>query len=100
MVNLYRITLSGEVSADTFIDIGQLTSVLGEKLEYIEIIDKTDTCFSEIKNLANENSLRGIFVRKMVESIEKSDDSEKVMYKEALKIGLKSFDRGVTLYDN
>lgn len=98
--NLYRIVLSGEVSADLAIETSQVRKILSEKLFYIEILDKTTPDIDDFLNLANENSLRGVFVKKALEKISLSSGEERTFYENALKIGLKAFNKGVTLNDN
>ncbi|MBR5155642.1 MAG: DNA repair exonuclease [Clostridia bacterium] len=98
--NLYRITLTGTVPADVSLSIAQLESVLGDTLYYAEVIDKSDTDVTHIEKLATETSLRGIFVRKMLDKLKSASLEEQLLYKNALKIGLQSFSKGVTLDDN
>ena len=48
--------------------------------------------------LSKEPSLKGIFVRKMLEKIENADEASKVIYEKALNLGLKAFS-GEVKYD-
>ncbi len=98
--NLYRITLTGTIPAGVSISVTQLRSVLQDTLYCAEIIDKSDADMDRIEELAAEASLRGIFVSKMLEKLKNSSESEQTLYKNALKIGLQSFSKGVTLDDN
>lgn len=98
--NLYRIILSGELSLDTSVDASQIQKILAEKLYFVEVIDKTSTSISSLSSLANETSLRGVFVSKMLDKISATEGEEQQLYKNALKIGLKAFSKGVMLGDN
>ena len=61
----------------------------------------TDRTFVDIVNLAADFSLKGIFVKKMLEKISScSSDEEKEQYENALYIGLKAFDGEVSFYEN
>ncbi len=98
--NLYRITIIGDVSVNSSILPNQLRSLLSEKLAFAEIIDKTEADISDLSLYASEYSLRGIFVKKMLEKIDTAPSAKKAAYKNALKIGLRSFTKGVSLHDN
>lgn len=98
--NLYRITLTGEVLASFFVDSSQLGKLLAEKLFYVEITDKTTTDASDLLTLANETSLRGVFVKKALEKISAVSEDEETILKNALKFGLQAFGKEVTLNDN
>ncbi len=98
--NLYRITLNGEISAKLSVDASQIQKILAEKLYYIEVIDRISTSIDSLSALKNETSLRGVFVSKMLDKISSSEEDEQELYKNALKIGLKAFNKGVMLGDN
>ncbi len=98
--NLYRINLTGEVSASFFVDPSQLVKLLSEKLFYVEIADKTTADTSDLLALANEMSLRGVFVKKALEKISSASDDEESILKNALKFGLQAFGKEVMLNDN
>ena len=98
--NLYRISLTGSIAPDTSISAAQVQTLLLNNLNYIEVLDKTDSDISQLETLKNENSLRGIFVRKMIEKISSAPEEEIQIYKNALKTGLRAFGKGVKLDDN
>lgn len=98
--NLYRISLTGTLGIDTSISVQQMQTLLGEKVHYIEISDDTQLDISDLSSYTRENSLRGIFVKKMLSRIESSDPSMENTYKNALRLGLKAFGKGVGLNDN
>lgn len=98
--NLYRIKLVGTVSADTVIDAVQVQAILGDELEYIRVSDCTAADISDISEIASETSLRGIFVKKMLARINSSDKDARETYKNALRLGLRAFNKGVKLGDN
>ena len=84
--HLYKIFLIGKV--DDFVHIN-LDTVKGylDDIFYVKLRDKTKLNI-DLEIVSNEMSLRGVFVRKMLERMEE-DDSEAL--KNALKLGLKAF---------
>ena len=56
--------------------------------------------FSDIDKLAKESSLRGIFVQKLLQMSESAESKDAELYRQALKLGLRAFEKGVTLDDN
>lgn len=98
--NLYRISICGTISSDFLPNIGQIEAMLSGKLLYIRITDKTDIDLSNVSKIARENSLRGIFVAKMLERIDSSDSKDAIKLRQALRLGLKAFEREVSLSDN
>lgn len=98
--NLYRIRLCGELPADTVIDSSQVQSLLTETLNHIRIEDCTDTDISDLSKITAESSLRGIFAQKMLAKISVAEPDMQETYRNALKIGLKAFNKGVKLDDN
>ncbi len=98
--NLYRIVLTGSVPIDSAIIISQLSALLNENLYYAEVTDETEVDITNLSLYTSETSLRGIFVRKMLERIEAASFGEQQTYKNALKVGLRSFSKGVCQNDN
>ncbi len=98
--NLYKISLTGKTPEGFVPAVNQICAELEEDLYYIKIANRTkpDT---DINILASDFSLKGIFVKKMLEKINSSDSPEdKEMYENALYIGLKAFDGEVSFYEN
>ncbi len=98
--HLYRVSLTGCVSPDFLPNTVQIEESLRDELLYIQISDLTEPSFSEMESLSCENSLRGIFVAKMLEMIKNSEPRDEALCKQALRLGLKAFERGVNLNDN
>ncbi len=98
--NLYRIYLTGTLGTDFSLNIIQIESILNQELPYAKVYDNTDTDFSNIKAIASESSLRGIFVQKMLEMTENADSEDRDAYNKALKLGLKAFEKEVLWGDN
>lgn len=90
---LYKIVLTGETgllfsSTDIALD-------LEDSLYYAKVINKTKASQKELDLIANENSVKGIFVRKMLERQASGENIEN-----ALKIGLTAFSEGVDFDEN
>lgn len=98
--NLYRIYLTGTLSTDFSLNMTQIESILNQELSYAKVYDNTDTDFSNIKAIASESSLRGIFVQKMLEMTENAGGKDLDEYNKALKLGLKAFEKEVLWGDN
>ena len=81
--NFYKIILKGEVYSDLPINIKRLQYRLKEMFYYIKIIDET-TMKLDYDAVKNENSLRGIFLRKVYKRLEEEPEN-----KESLERALK-----------
>ncbi|QLY79069.1 metallophosphoesterase family protein [Clostridium intestinale] len=81
--NFYKVILKGEVYSDLPINIKKLQYRLKEMFYYIKIIDET-TVKLDYDIVKNENSLRGIFLRKVYKKLEEEPDN-----KESLERALK-----------
>jgi DNA repair exonuclease SbcCD nuclease subunit len=81
--NFYKVILKGEVYSDLPINIKKLQYRLKEIFYYIKIIDET-TVKLDYDMVKNENSLRGIFLRKVYKKLEEEPDN-----KESLERALK-----------
>jgi DNA repair exonuclease SbcCD nuclease subunit len=85
---LLRCTLKGTV--DFSVDTVRIRSAVEEKFFHIELLDNTSVFESRwVSQFVGENTVRGIFVRQVLERIEHAqDEKEKAVLNEALKIGL------------
>lgn len=95
--NLYKIILVGQISDETVISIPEISSRLNDVLYFAKVRDKTEIK-TDLDAIAQENSLKGIFVKNMLMRINNAQDDEKEMLQAALNIGLKAFYGEVT-YD-
>lgn len=92
--NLYKIELIGSVSEDNEINTEEILSRISNELYFVKIKNKTEIKI-DLEALKNEASLRGIFVKKMLERTENAPEDEKELYRKALKLGLKAFNAEV-----
>jgi DNA repair exonuclease SbcCD nuclease subunit len=81
--NFYKVILKGEIYSDLPINIKKLQYRLKEMFYYIKIIDET-TVKLDYDMVKNENSLRGIFLRKVYKRLEEEPEN-----KESLERALK-----------
>ena len=81
--NFYKVILKGEVYSDLPINMKKLQYRLKEMFYYIKIIDET-TVKLDYDMVKNENSLRGIFLRKVYKKLEEESEN-----KESLERALK-----------
>jgi len=90
--NLYKITLVGKLLEAREIDISELSARLSSTVYFAKIKDLTELAV-DLEGLAKEASLKGIFVKKMLEKMENEED--KTTIEKALYLGLKAFDSEV-----
>ena len=96
--NLYKIALIGKVNEELRINCAEITARLLEILFFAKIKDKTEVSV-DLPLLAKENTLRGKFVKIMLEKCEKEpQNSEQIM--RALYLGLKAFNSEVKFSEN
>ena len=73
--------------------------VFDEQLYYVKVRDNTESII-DYELLAEEKSLKGIFVKNMLSAINSASEEEKDKYKTALTLGLKAFSTEVTFDEN
>ncbi|MBQ9757367.1 MAG: metallophosphoesterase [Clostridia bacterium] len=98
--NLYRISLTGEIGGGFSPNISQIETTLSENLEYVKVQDLTELRLENLEKIANESTLRGIFVQKMLELSKNADSDDAALCRKALKLGLRAFESEVSLSDN
>ncbi len=95
--NLYKIILTGAIQDGVDISVPEITSRLNSLLYFAKVKDKTEIKI-DFDAISQEQSLKGIFVKKMLEKINAADHTQKEILKAALNIGLKAFTAEVS-YD-
>lgn len=95
--NLYKIELTGSIKEDFNLNLPEILSRVSERVYYAKIKDKTELLIDNEK-LANEISLKGIFVKNMLEKMNNAPEAEREGLENALKLGLRAFGAEVT-YD-
>ena len=86
--------MEGAVSEEVNIDLDEIRTRLSDKVYFVKLRDNTEPelCLDTIKK---ENTLRGRFVKLMLQKIDAAEDDEKSKLMRALYIGLKAFTSGV-----
>ena len=93
--NIYKITLTGYIPEDSFVDISSLETQINDKVFFAKLIDKTETEI-DVEKLKFRNDFKSIFIKKMLGKIEAAiTDEERKTNKLALKLGLRAFERDV-----
>ncbi|NLW52744.1 MAG: hypothetical protein GXY87_05225 [Tissierellia bacterium] len=92
--NYYQIILEGEIEEGIYFDFDVIEQLLGN-LRYVKVIDETKVKLN-YDRVRKEQSLKGIFVDKMLNLIEDakySEDEEKVLiYERAFELGLRALE--------
>jgi DNA repair protein SbcD/Mre11 len=85
--NLYGITLEGEISEEFVLNTAVIEDKLEDEFYYVKIRDNTSLKL-DYEALSREYSLKGIFVRKMLDKLAAAGDNEKRRLEAALKLGV------------
>jgi len=96
--HIYDITLCGALSKGIMPDTPAIAKVLMDELHYIRLTDITTTEL-DIDTLMRDNTLRGSFVRTIVDRMEQ-DDRNRDLYLRALLYGLRAFDGEVKVNED
>ncbi len=88
--NLYKIELTGELPPESNFETAELQSRLSDTLYFVKLKDSTELLV-DTEALSKEISLKGIFVKKMLEREKNAPEETKELYRKALKTGLKAF---------
>ncbi len=97
--NLYKIILTGQTDEVVEVSTAEILSRISDNLYFIKINDRSETAF-DYSAIANEKSLKGIFVKKMLARLDAATESEKPLIKSALNLGLKAFNSEVSFDEN
>lgn len=101
MNNLYKIILTGEIPESMNIDIENITQRISSFCYYAKIEDQT-TIAIDYESLAREGTLKGLFVKNMLDKIDtansKNNTHDIELAKMALQYGLKAFDGEVEIF--
>jgi exonuclease SbcD len=101
--HLYKVILEGALDEGFAPDCVAIALMLQSELYFIKIKDETHLAIN-FDELSKETSLKGIFVRKMLDKLNQSIASNNEQgaseYRRALYIGIKAFDSEVTLDEN
>lgn len=88
--NLYKIELTGNIDSEMNIIPEEIKSRIADRLYFVKLKDCTEYGDS-LEQLAEGISLKGIFVKKMLEKQAAAPEEEKQLYHKALRLGLKAF---------
>lgn len=92
--DLFRITLSGRLTAGIQMDAEEISVKLEDAAFYLKISDKTQSDY-DLESISREKGLRGVFTRKMLERASQAEDEESAsMVMKALYYGLEAIDEG------
>ncbi len=92
--NFYKVILKGAVSEDTNIELDEIKARLSDSVYFIKLRDNTEPKI-DLDTVKKENTLRGRFVKIMLDKITAAEDDDKEKLSKALFIGLKAFTSGV-----
>ena len=86
-----KVNLVGELEPQVDLDLDVLNERLNESCEFGVVIDKTQTGI-DFLSLAEEKTVRGEFVRTLLERIKKSEENKKGKLHKALRFGILAFE--------
>ena len=89
MENLYKIILEGNIPDHIHIDMEEIRAAFSDVF-FVKIKDRTVVDI-DMETVAGDTTLKGIFVRKMMEQMSDLEDKKKEKFHNALKLGLKAF---------
>ena len=95
--NLYKIILVGEIEDGVKLSLTEITTRVADSVYFIKLRDKTKIKL-DFDAISQENTLKGVFVKKMLAKLENADEQEKEKLLYALNIGIKAFS-GEVNYD-
>ncbi|MEE1239659.1 MAG: DNA repair exonuclease [Acutalibacteraceae bacterium] len=88
--NLYKIELVGSKAEDFNLNSTEVLSRISDKVYFAKIKDRTELLI-DTEKLAREISLKGLFVKNMLEKIRNAPNDERQELENALKLGLRAF---------
>jgi len=97
--NLYKIELCGEIPEDFDFSLKEICSRVAEKVYFVKVKDNLKPLI-DLETLSREASLKGIFVKKMLERVESAPEDKKEVFYNALLTGLKAFDSEVAYIED
>ena len=97
--HLYKIVLTGSLPEEITPDLTEVRARLDEAVYFAKVIDKTEPAV-DLQQLAEEISLKGLFVKKALERMENAEAEEKEQLTQALKIGLSAFRTEVEYHED
>ncbi len=87
-----RVCITG--TAGFLLEPQTIEARLANRFFHLEVTDETSVCGSDmIRALKGENTIRGLFVRKMLDKIEQSSAEERAPLEHALRLGIEQFMR-------
>ena len=97
--NLYKIELVGKLPSDFTLQIHSVLAGLSPLLFFVKLKNSTEKEI-DYTLIAREHTLRGIFVKKMLNRIETAKGAEVALLKKALVLGLNAFENEVDYDEN
>lgn len=91
--DLYKITLTGEVSKDFQLNLEVLSDKIKDEFFFVKLLDDTRAQV-DWDALEKEFSLKGLFIKKMRTKIADAQGEERKKLEFALKLGLQALDSG------
>ena len=81
------------------IKTAEILQILKDNLYFVKLKNSTRKKY-DLEQLKCEVTLRGVFVKKMLEKIDSADENDKKKYEYALNLGLKAFSGEVNFNEN
>ncbi len=97
--HLYKIRLIGEIPPTFTPDLDEITARLSGAVYYLSMQDETSLAV-DADRLCEEVSLKGLFVKNLMEAMRTAPPDQKPLYSAALKLGLAAFGSEVAYHED
>ncbi len=92
--DLFKIILTGEIEEYFILNTELLHSKLENEFYFVKLIDNTSVKI-DAETISEKFTLKGIYAKKLLEKLNNAEDEEeKLLYKEALKLGFHALSGG------
>ena len=93
--NIYKIVLRGTVSQDFTVNVGEIAADIGANVFFAKVKSNVKHQ-ADLEALSREQTLKGIFVKKMLEKINKAPEDERNTLENAIQLALAAFEGEVS----
>ncbi len=97
--HLYKITLTGALPEGFHLSVDEIAARLNDVVYFAKVCDRT-AVEADLELLAQEENLKGVFVRQLLEMRKTASEEQQALIDEAMDVGLKAFSAEVIFRDD